>query len=143
MVTVEIPQEWTLSQVMTWVAVVEENHYHTKLRVSHSQSGNPKDSSSNGGNSSSNNDDSMDWTPSLKVATAKPDANTKKAAWATPEQRAHRRANNLCLRCGASGHYANRCNLAKPTRLANVKTTRINEEASNTAKSDAGYDSEN
>jgi hypothetical protein len=86
----------------------------------------------------------MDWTPSLKVASAKPTTNTRRrAAWATPEQRGHRQANNLCLRCGLSGHYANGCNLAKPSRPANLKASRIDEETSNAAKSNAGYDSEN
>jgi hypothetical protein len=86
----------------------------------------------------------MDWTPSLKVASAKPTTNTRRrAAWATPEQRAHRRANNLCLRCGLSGHYANNCNLAKPSRPANLKASRIDEETSNAAESNASYDSEN
>ena len=60
MVTVEIPYEWTLSQVMARVAVVEENLYRTKLGGPYSRGGNPKGSSSNGGNSGSNNDDSID-----------------------------------------------------------------------------------
>jgi hypothetical protein len=86
----------------------------------------------------------MDWTPSLKVVSAKPTTNTRRrAAWATPEQRAYRRANNLCLRCGLSRHYANDCNLAKPSRLANLKASRIDEETSNAAESNAGYDLEN
>jgi hypothetical protein len=33
-VTVEVPQEWTLSQVMARVAIVEENLYRTKLGTS-------------------------------------------------------------------------------------------------------------
>jgi hypothetical protein len=144
MVTVEVPQEWTLSQVMARVAIVEENLYRTKLGTSQ-----PHDSSRRGllprnGDPGNGGNDPMDWTPSLKVASAKPTTNTRRrAAWATPEQRAHRRDNNLCLRCGLSGHYANDCNLAKPSRPANLKASRIDEETSNATESNAGYDSEN
>jgi hypothetical protein len=77
----------------------------------------------------------MNWTASLKVASAKPTTNKRRATWATPEQRAHRQANNLCLQCRLSEHYTNDCDLAKPSRLANLKASRIDEETSNAAES--------
>jgi hypothetical protein len=90
MVTVEVPQEWTLSQVMAQVAIVKENLYRTKLEMSQ-----PPDSYCRGlpphnRDPSSGGNNPMDWTPSLKVVSAKPTTNTRRrAAWATPEQRAH------------------------------------------------------
>jgi hypothetical protein len=144
MVTIEVPQDWTLSQVMARVAIVEENLYRTKLGTSQPHDSNRRGLPPHNGDSSSGGNNPMDWTPSLKVASAKLTTNTKRrAAWATPEQRAHQQANNLCLQCGLFGHYTNNCNLAKPSRLANLKASRIDEETSNAAKSYAGYDSEN
>jgi hypothetical protein len=144
MVTVEVPQEWTLSQVMAQVAIVEENLYRTKLGMSQPHDSNRRGLPPHNGDPGSGGNDPMDWTPSLKVASANLTTNTRKrAVWATPEQRAHQQANNLCLRCGLSRHYANNCNLAKSSCPANLKASRIEEETSNTAKSNAGYDSEN
>jgi hypothetical protein len=144
MVTGEVPQEWTLSQVMARVAIVKENLYRTKLGTSQPHDSNCRGFPPHNRDPGSGSNNPMDWTLSLKVASAKPTNNTRRrAAWATPEQRAHRRANGLCLRCGLSGHYANGCNLAKPSRPANLKASRIDEETNNAAESNAGYDSEN
>jgi hypothetical protein len=139
MVTVEVPQEWTLSQVMARVVIVKENLYCTKLGTSQPHDSNRRGLPPHNGDPGSGGNNPMDWTPSLKVISAKPTTKTKRrAAWATPEQRAHRRANNLCLRCRLSRHYANNCNLAKPSCPANLKASRIDEETSNAAKSNAG-----
>jgi hypothetical protein len=144
MVTVEVPQEWTLCQVMAQVAIVKENLYHTKLGTSQPHDSNRGSLPPHNRDPSSGGNNPIDWTPSLKVASAKPTTNTRRrAAWATPEQRAYQQANNLCLQCGLSRHYTNNCNLAKPSRPANLKASRIDEETSNAAKSNAGYDSEN
>jgi hypothetical protein len=109
---------------------VEENLYRTKLGTSQPHNSNrrgfsPHNGNNGNGNGNSNsNNDAMNWTSSIKAASAKLTTNTKRrAAWATPEQRAHRRANNLCLRCGLSGHYANNCNLAKLSRPADLKVS--------------------
>jgi len=78
MVTVEIPQEWTLSRVMACVAIVEENLYRTNSGLSYPRDSNRKGLSPNNGNSGSDTSDAMDWTTSLKAAAAGSVPNTKK-----------------------------------------------------------------
>jgi hypothetical protein len=90
MITIEVPQEWTLSQVMAQVAIVKENLYRTKLGMSQPHDSNCRGFPPHNRDPSSGSNNPMDWTPSLKVASAKPTTNTRKrAAWAIPEQRAH------------------------------------------------------
>jgi hypothetical protein len=90
MVTVKVPQEWTLSQVMARVAIVKENLYHTKLGTSQPHDSNRRSLLPHNRDPGSGGNNLMDWTPSLKVASAKLTTNTKRrATWATPEQRAH------------------------------------------------------
>ena len=44
----------------------------------------------------------MDWQPTAGRAG-------QRAKWVSEAEIARRRSNNLCLRCGASGHMINRC----------------------------------
>jgi hypothetical protein len=80
MVTVEVPQEWTLSQVMARVAIVKENLYRTKLGTSQPHDSNCRGLPPHNGDPGSGGNDPMDWTRSLKVASAKPTTNTRRRA---------------------------------------------------------------
>lgn len=61
------------------------------------------------------NPDTMDWQPTATVQVAA--AYAKEPRWASPEVIAQRRANRLCLRCGADGHMVRDCK----TKLQFVK----------------------
>jgi hypothetical protein len=80
MITVEVLQEWTLSQVMARVAIVEENLYSTKLGTSQPHDSNRRELPPRNRDPSSGGNNAMDWTPSLKVASAKPTTNTRRRA---------------------------------------------------------------
>jgi hypothetical protein len=80
MVTVEISQGWTHSQVMAQVAIVKENLYRTKLGMSQPHDSNCRGLPPYNRDSGSGGNDPIDWTPSLKVASAKPTTNTRRRA---------------------------------------------------------------
>jgi hypothetical protein len=60
MVTVEVPQEWTLSQVMARVAIVEENLYRTKLGTSQPHDSNRRGLPPRNGDPGNGGNDPMD-----------------------------------------------------------------------------------
>jgi hypothetical protein len=107
MISVEIRESWTIQDLMNRVAIIEENLFRTKLGGDQLRRGTPAE-------------DSMDWTPTTSRAhlgrTEKSSTDRKKAKWATKEERSYYRQNNLCLRCGKSGHYANKCSLSSPLK---------------------------
>lgn len=64
-------------------------------------------------------DDRMDWEPTpAKIATT----NTRRAKWASQEERENRRRTGRCIRCGASGHMIRECPYGKPQRPVTVDT---------------------
>ena len=60
--------------------------------------------------------DEMDWEPTRAHSGRLENDNRRQAVWQTQEEIDRRRANNLCIRCGAEGHYTNRCKLAPARR---------------------------
>lgn len=111
MVSVDVPDHWSIQDVMNRVTSIEENLFRAKLHRNHNF---PQRSTG----------DAMDWEPT-KAHAARDAPSSKKykayAKWASEEDRTKRRANNLCLRCGKSGHYQGKCDLGparKPAQAA-------------------------
>ncbi|KAI8930745.1 hypothetical protein NX059_012353 [Plenodomus lindquistii] len=108
MVSVEVPREWTVQQLMERVGHIEENLYRSKLYTG-----------SHHGDRRGDQGDPMDVdSPATGYSTRPPGA--KKARWVTPEERAKRRKDNLCLRCGRAGHMQHACELAPAERPAHA-----------------------
>ena len=116
MVTVEIPSNWTLAQLMQRVVGIEENLFRAKMGRSFQ-------------NRKAPTEDAMDWQPTSALA-GRPHKNEKgapskkKAAkWVSPQEFAKRKEKNLCLRCGKSGHHARSCELGPAEKPARVMAT--------------------
>jgi len=65
--------------------------------------------------------ESMEWEPTpAKVATS----STKRAKWASQEERENRRRTGRCIRCGASGHVIRECPYGSPQRPVTTDSAR-------------------
>lgn len=63
--------------------------------------------------------DQMDWEPTVSRHQSR-----KTAKWVSKEEMNARKQQNLCIRCGASGHFIGRCPYDTPHRM-NVSRTQV------------------
>lgn len=114
MVSVDIPEEWDLQTLMARVLKVDVNMRRVKSHV------NP--TLSFGRQNRKNNHDEMEWEATVKTHASRMEPDTRRRAeWRPQEVIKKWRANNLCIRCGKDGHYANRCRLGPARRPDNVQ----------------------
>jgi hypothetical protein len=94
--------------------------------------------------------ESMEWEPTtapVKVAAA--GGSSRRAKWASQEERDNRRSSGRCIRCGATGHLIKGCPYDPPKRPVTANTARREEapakgvEPDLEDEQDQGSDSEN
>ena len=110
MISVDIPDHWTLSDLMGRVIAIEENLFRAKLGGAMLKQ------------ETAAHKDSMDWAPTGAYLGRMSREGPRRAKWASNEERNRRREGNLCLRCGEPGHYIDKCSM-RPAR--NPEAVRI------------------
>jgi hypothetical protein len=124
LVSLEFPSDWSIAQIQNRVAKVEENISRANLGVHYQKKkAAPLPEGASG--------DTMDWEPTTGSRSARVGRGTqrnngsqKAAMWVSDDVRNHRRSNDLCLRCGKSGHYQPRCTLLPAPRPKTASAVR-------------------
>ena len=114
MVTVDVRESWTLSELMEKVVEIETNL--RRIKQASTTSFALQKSRGNGGSG-----ETMDWEPTATHSARPESAGGRRAEWASKGEQERRRQNRLCLRCGKGGHYIATCRLL-PALPPNTQT---------------------
>jgi hypothetical protein len=118
MITVEVPREWGIHELMGRVALIEENLYRSRIAA-------PQPTH----RASTKDKDAMEWeytrTNTGRVRKSEsPPKGKKRARWVSQAVRDERRQNRQCLRCGRGDHFIMKCDYLPPERPAQARSAR-------------------
>ncbi len=146
MISVEVPNTWTIRNLMDRVVVIEENIYRAKLRAPRLDA---KD------------EDAMDWEASKVSAVRSAPGPTNnatrstssgnqrsrtKAKWVQKDEMDRRKKKKLCLRCGDPEHFVKQCPYLPAERPARASPAKVDDDSSEDSTSGeefSNHESEN